>query len=168
MLCLIKAYTKIIFFTTAFNILQKNDTTPGSESLCTTYWHIGMYHISFSINENQLDLQTHTHTPTEKHLVAIIVGALVVFLCICLLFVLIPIICCCCCIPGCILHSCRARRDAYQVIQWPELGPLVHAAMLWTISCFFVLFFLYCWVINTSCCVGDSEIEDTNGGYKFT
>ena len=65
MLCLIKAYTKIIFFTTAFNILQKNDTTPGSESLCTTYWHIGMYHISFSINENQLDLQTHTHTNRE-------------------------------------------------------------------------------------------------------
>lgn len=65
----------------------------GSETLCTGYLAVG------------------------KHLIAIIVGALVAFLVVCLLFVLIPIICCCCCIPGCILHSCRERRVVYQVIQ---------------------------------------------------
>ena len=35
---------KIIFLTTAFNILEKNSTTPGSESLCTSNLAIGMYH----------------------------------------------------------------------------------------------------------------------------
>jgi hypothetical protein len=60
----------LIFLTTAFNILQKNDTTPGSESLCTTYLHIGMlqYHISFNqhLQLNWQYLSTNIHTPNRE------------------------------------------------------------------------------------------------------
>lgn len=79
--------------TCTFDMEESDNYTPGSKSLCTSYLAI------------------------EKHLIAIIIGALVAFLLVCLFFVLIPIICCCCCIPGCILHSCRERRVVYQVIQ---------------------------------------------------
>ena len=71
--------------------------------------------------------QNHSHFFIEPHLdilspaddlniLTISVGVAIAMVLFLVLVVVIPVAVCCCCIPGCLLHSTRRQRTAYQTI----------------------------------------------------